>query len=79
LVAADALARTRDRRAVPDLLGALDDPFLLNRQFAARGLEQMLGVRPADTGYRFFMTRDERKRPLAALRAKVGIEGGGAE
>jgi predicted CXXCH cytochrome family protein len=70
LVAADALARTRDPRVVPELLDALDDPFLLNRQFAARGLEQMLGVRPADVGYRFFMTREERNQPLAALRAK---------
>jgi predicted CXXCH cytochrome family protein len=74
LVAADALARTRDPRAIPELLGALDDPFLLNRQFAARGLEQMLGVRPADAGYRFFMTRAERERPLAALHAQLAQE-----
>ncbi|HXD86960.1 MAG TPA: HEAT repeat domain-containing protein [Urbifossiella sp.] len=72
LVAADALARTRDPRVVPELLDALDDPFLLNRQFAARDLQQMLGVRPADEGYRFFMTREERKEPLAALRTKHG-------
>ncbi len=71
LVAADALARTRDPRATPALLDALDDPFLLNRQFAARGLEQMLGVRPAEAGYRFYMTREERAVPLAALRAKL--------
>jgi predicted CXXCH cytochrome family protein len=69
LVAADALARTRDRRVIPHLLQALDDPFLLNRQFAASGLEQRLGVQPADAGYRFFMTRQEREKPLAALRA----------
>jgi predicted CXXCH cytochrome family protein len=71
LVAADALARTRDPQVIPDLLGALDDPYLLNRQFAARGLEQMLGVRPADAGYRFYMTHEERNRPLAALRTKL--------
>jgi predicted CXXCH cytochrome family protein len=70
LVAADAIARTRDPRVVPELLNALDDKFLLNRQFAARGLEEMLGVRPAEVGYRFFMTREERSKPLAGLRAK---------
>jgi predicted CXXCH cytochrome family protein len=71
LVAADALARTRNPAVVPALLDALDDPFLLNRQFAARGLEQMLGVQPAAAGYRFYLTREERKKPLAALRAQL--------
>lgn len=74
LVAADALARTRNPRVVPELLNALDDPFLLNRQFAERGLEQMLGVRPADAGYRFYMLRDERTKPLAALRTKFPVK-----
>jgi len=69
LVAADALTRARDRSALPQLLDALDDPYLL-RQFAGKGLEEMLGVRLADFGYRFYMTRDERRKPLADLRAK---------
>jgi predicted CXXCH cytochrome family protein len=71
LVAADALARSRDARAIPPLIEALDDPFLLNRQFAARGLEQMLGLRPADAGYRFYQSKEERQKPLAELRARV--------
>ncbi len=72
LVAADALARTRDVRAIPPLLDALDDPYLLNRQFAVRGLQEMLGMRPADAGYRFTMSHEERQQPLADLRKHWG-------
>jgi predicted CXXCH cytochrome family protein len=70
LVAADALTRARDFRALPEILGALDDPYLLNRQFAGKGLQGMLGLRLADFGYRFYMSREERRRPLDELRAK---------
>jgi hypothetical protein len=72
LVAADCLARKGDRKALPQLVGALDDPYLINRQFAGRGLEQMLGLRLADFDYHFYMTSDERSAPLAKLRARLG-------
>ena len=67
LVAADALTRTKNRTALPQLLNALDDPFLLNRQFTAKGLEDMLGLRLADSGYRFYMTHPDRQKPIAEL------------
>lgn len=70
LVAADALTRAKDRSALPQLFDALDDPFLLNRQFAAKGLAEMLGTNFHEAGYRFYMTREERRKPLADLRAK---------
>lgn len=70
LVAADALARTAGVRALPQLLGALDDPHLVNRQFAAMGVQKQLGLPLADFGYRFYQSGDERRRPLADLRAK---------
>jgi predicted CXXCH cytochrome family protein len=76
LVGADALIRARSFGALPQLLGALDDPYLLNRQFAAKGLQEMLGLRLADFGYHFYMTRDERRQPLADLRARVLRRGG---
>ncbi len=57
LVAADALTRQRDRRALPQLINALDDGYLVNRQFAAHGLEHLLNVRLADVGYRFYLGR----------------------
>jgi predicted CXXCH cytochrome family protein len=71
LVAVEALARARDPRAVPRLLDALDDPYLVNRQFAFKGLQELLGVRLRDYGYHIYQTEEERKKPLAALRAKL--------
>jgi predicted CXXCH cytochrome family protein len=71
LAAAAALTRAGDRRALPSLLACLDDPYLINRQFTAKGLQEMFGVRLADFGYRFYMTRDERKQPLTDLRRQL--------
>jgi predicted CXXCH cytochrome family protein len=70
LVAADALTRSGGKKVLPELLEALDDPYLLNRQFTARGLQDRLGLRLADFGYRFYMTRAERRGPLAELRKR---------
>jgi predicted CXXCH cytochrome family protein len=71
LVAADALIRSRNIQALPKLIDVLDDPYLLNRQFTAKGLEEMLGVRLGDYGYRFYQTHMERVGPLANIRAKT--------
>jgi predicted CXXCH cytochrome family protein len=68
LIAADALARTNSRWAMRELIAALDDPLLLNRQFTARAMEQMLGLKFRDFGYRFFMTPAERGEPLKKIR-----------
>lgn len=69
LVGADAFFRAGDARAWPRLIDALDDPHLVNRQFAYKGLQEVLIPRPADVGYRFWMTPAERRAPLAELRA----------
>jgi hypothetical protein len=71
LVAAEALTRAHNTEALPLLLGALDDAYLINRQFAQKGLEEMLHVRLCDYGYRFYMMSDERREPLSDLRAKL--------
>ena len=73
LVAADALFRTKsewdqDTRIQDALINALDDPYLLNRQFARRGFEGTLSVKLMDYGYRFYMTPGEREKPMAELR-----------
>lgn len=68
LVAADALARADARWALPELLRALDDPFILNRQFARIGLEKMLKLKLSDFGYQFFQTPKERVDPIKKLR-----------
>jgi predicted CXXCH cytochrome family protein len=70
LVAADALTRVRDRGALLQLLDALDDPYLVNRQFTGMGVERMLKMRLADFGYRFYLGREERRQALMKLRAK---------
>jgi hypothetical protein len=70
LVAAEAMTRNRDHWALPRLLDALDDPYLVNRQFAFKGLEDMLNVRLADFGYRFYTMKEERREPLARVRAR---------
>jgi len=41
---------------------------LINRQFALRGFEGMLGAPLSESGYRFYMTPSERERPMAELR-----------
>jgi predicted CXXCH cytochrome family protein len=71
LIAADTLTRTKSRWALPGLMDALDDPFLLNRQFARKGLEEMLDLRLDKFGYRYYMTTDERREPLDRLRAAL--------
>jgi predicted CXXCH cytochrome family protein len=70
LVAAAAIRRRKAMWALPDLIDALDDQYLLNRQFAQKGLQDMLQIRLEDQGYRFYMTRDERREPLKEIRAK---------
>ena len=47
----------------------LQSTRLVNRQFAYKGLQEMLNLRPGDFGgYRFFMTGEERRKPLRELR-----------
>ena len=71
MIAADSLVRTKSFWAVDSLIDALDDPFLINRQFAGKGLEQLLDIRLEDFGYQFYMTAEERIAPLKKLRKEV--------
>jgi predicted CXXCH cytochrome family protein len=70
LVAIDALTRTKSTWAMSHLIDALDDPHLLNRQFAQTGIEQMRDISLLDYGYRYYMTAEERRGPIERLRAK---------
>jgi predicted CXXCH cytochrome family protein len=74
LVAVEAMTRNHNKWALPRLLNALDDPYLVNRQFAYKGLEDMLQVRLADFGYRFYMMKDERQTPLARVRTRFAAQ-----
>ena len=64
LVAVEAMTSKRDLWAMPQLLESLDDPYLVNRQFAYKGLQEMLNVRLSDFGYRLYMTKEEGEGPL---------------
>ena len=70
LVGADCLIRSGAEWALEDLVGALDDDFMLNRQFARRGIEKLVGRSLDSTGYRFYMTRPERKGSLKRIRGE---------
>lgn len=72
LVAADALFRTNSQWALPDLIRALDDDHLLNRQFARIGLEESLKTRLSKFGYQFYMTPDERRDPIQRIQDAFG-------
>jgi hypothetical protein len=71
LAATDAVARQQDTTALPALIGVLDDPYLLNRQFARVALEDWFSVRLADFGYRFYMTPAERRGPIERVRREL--------
>ena len=71
LVASHALTDAAAQWALSELIDALDDPYLLNRQFALIGLEEMLDRKLAEFGYRFYMTKQERQAPLDAMRAEL--------
>lgn len=71
LVAADVLTRTKSFWAIPELMKALDDPFLLNRQFSGKGIEKMFDLKLTDYNYRFYMTADERRDSIEKLRSVV--------
>ncbi len=71
MVGADALARAGAKWALPVIIDQLDDPYLVNRQFIQKSLDEMLGIDTRDFGYRFYMSSDERREPLKQLRTEL--------
>ena len=67
LVAAGVLTRQAARWVLPELIESLNDEFFLDRQFAQKGLEDMLDIRLDDFGHRFYMMRAERGGPLDSI------------
>nr|ADI22073.1 hypothetical protein [uncultured myxobacterium HF0200_08J13] len=68
LVATDTASRQNARWALPEIIDQLDDPYLLNRQFALMAVERMLDIKLSDFGYRFYMSQAERREPLNQIR-----------
>ena len=62
LVAAAAFAREKARWGLPELLKLLDDPYLVNRQFAQTSMEKLIDRRLDEAvGYWFYMGKEERQ------------------
>lgn len=72
LVASEAAARQKAGWMMPALVTQLDDPFLLNRQFAQTSLESLLGDSlDKRFGYWFYMTPSERKPHIQQIRDAI--------
>ena len=71
VVGADALINSNATWALPDLIDALDDPYLVNRQLAEKNISKVIGFDPREQGYHFYMSEKERNEPLSRLRAAV--------
>lgn len=68
LAAAEALAKARIPEALPALFNLLaTDPYLINRQFTQKNLDEWLSVKLKDEGYQFYMTEAERRAALKRL------------
>ena len=72
LVAVEHLAIANAKWALPEMVQLLDDEYLLNRQFAAQRLEEMLEIDlEAKFGYRHYQYPKERVEPMKQIRAWV--------
>ena len=72
LVAAEALAKTSLKTALPALLDVLvEDSNIINRQFTQRRIDEVLGLKLRDLGYQFYHSEDERKATIAKLRPEL--------
>ncbi|GAB5402668.1 MAG: hypothetical protein Aurels2KO_08990 [Aureliella sp.] len=72
LVAAEAFARQQARWGLAAVITLLDDPYLLNRQFAQTSVESIADVDLNKRfGYWYFMTPQQRKPIIAKIRASL--------
>jgi predicted CXXCH cytochrome family protein len=69
LVTAAAYARRKKADILPELLGILDDPYLLNRQFGQMAVEELCGQSLAKWGYQFTLSPEERRTVLHQVQA----------
>lgn len=72
LTATAAFARLKAHWALPEIVDSLDDPYLLNRQFAQVCVEQLLECDLNERyGYWYFMNQSERSAAIEAVRNQV--------
>lgn len=74
LVAAAAFGRQEARWGLAAVIALLDDPYLLNRQFAQTSVESIASVDlNEEFGYWYFMTPQERQPIIAKIRAALVV------
>ena len=73
LVAADVLLKAKARWALPQVIGALDDPYFVNRLFTLQRLEDYLAIYPQRYGYEPHMTALERVDPIRRVHEAVNV------
>ena len=64
LIGAISLIKTANPAFLPDAKKALDDPYLINRQFAIKALDEVFHLKSVLLGYRFYQSKTERSEPL---------------
>jgi hypothetical protein len=74
LVAAAAYGRRKSPDILPELLGILNDPYLLNRQFGQLAVEALCGQSLEQWNYRFTQSPEERAAVLPKVRAALTAE-----
>ncbi len=76
LAAAEAAAKAKAKWALPDLLRLLvEDEYIINRQFTQRRLEEWLGFKFKDKGYRYYMTEPERLEAITRIAGELQTGG----
>ena len=72
LAAASAVTVADVRWVLPELIDLLSaDPYLINRQFTQKRIEEMLGIDLRDHGYRFYMMPEERREVIEKIRPEL--------
>src|SRR5262249_33905349 len=72
LVAADAYGRRQKVKDLPELLGILDDKYLINRQFGQMVVEAIACQGLEKLGYSFALAPEARRAAAARVRERLG-------
>lgn len=75
LVTTEAFAVQKAQWGLPNVIGLLDDPYMLNRQFAQTAVESLTGRELKEFNYWFYMTKEERASAIERIQAEFNKPG----
>lgn len=75
LVTVEAFAVQNAKWGLPNVIGLLDDPYLLNRQFAQTAVESLTGRELKEFNYWFYMTKEERASAIEHIKMEFAKPG----